>query len=64
LDKGELEQVSVMEKKGLERLFGIFKWQVQNIAGTHNRLIIGMIELSFRRENVWIKYRWNKGQAE
>jgi ribosomal protein L37AE/L43A len=25
LDKGELEQVSVMEKKGLERLFGIFK---------------------------------------
>jgi len=25
LDKGELEQVSVMEKKGLEKLFGIFK---------------------------------------
>ncbi len=25
LDKGELEQISVMEKKGLEKLFGIFK---------------------------------------
>ncbi len=25
LDKGELEQVSIMEKKGLEKLFNIFK---------------------------------------
>ncbi|RJP67085.1 MAG: hypothetical protein C4539_10625 [Ignavibacteriales bacterium] len=25
LDKGELEQVSAMEKKGLEKFFGIFK---------------------------------------
>ncbi len=25
LDKGELEQISVMEKKGLEKFFGIFK---------------------------------------